>query len=552
MPRRLRCALAAATLLCVVSMPRLEAQDLSTITSEEPFRISGALSLQAQHFHTTAPRVAGRPDATGFLYFTPTVSVYGIQFPFSVYLTTSEATFRQPFNEYGVSPRYKWITAHLGYRSVQYSSYSLAFQRWLGAGVDVRGDWLRVSAMYGRFQAAAGEDTARGAAGIYRRMGYAAKIGFGSDRNFVDMNILRAWDDSTSIARTTGRTPPAAENTVLALAGRVQLVDNALSLEGELAASAYTRDLSAKEEDVPDVPAIFGALMPVRLSTHANIALRSALSYVIKTFRIALRYERVEPDFQSMGVGYVSGDREDITIAPQATLFRTLRLSASLGLRRNNLMGDRLATTRRVISSFGTSWQATQDLGLDLRYANYASTSSDGRVRVTDTTRVENVSQMITVSPRYMFGTADARQTLSLMLMHQSYDDRNLITGALNNNRGTTVTLSYGGTVGETALTGSLTSATTTAASYDNNTWSISGSGTRTYFEGALSVQLSLSYSIVSAQTGHDGQFLPGLTGSYRLSDLDAFTFSTNYSQNLRSINPTTEIITSATYTRSF
>jgi hypothetical protein len=543
-----------ALLLSFASGVHAQAQDLGALGETKPFEISGSLNVQAQHYATSVGNSTGRPDLTGYLAFSPTITVYGVQFPFSFYLTTSEATFRQPFNEFGVSPRYKWLTGHFGYRTLQFSQYSLSYQRWLGAGVEGNTGGIRFAAMYGRFQKAIDEDTIRRIQSIHRRLGYAIKAGYGNETNYVDLTLFKAWDDSTSLGpvQQYGLRPLPAENAVLAVSTRFGLLGNRLTFDAEFAGSIYTRDLGAPEYIPAGVPSFTQGFMRLTTSSSTTTAARAAIGYGERGYRIALRYERVDPNYNSMGVGYVSGDREDVTIAPAVTLFSTLRLNGSLGLRRNNLLGDRSVTTRRLISSIAGSWQATRDLGFDLRYANYSTSSSDGRIRVTDTTRVENVSRMISGGPRISFGSDAQRHTVTAVVTHQQYDDRSLLTGALNNNRTTSGTLSYGSAINEYSLNASLSHAASHASTYDNTTTNAAAGVSKSFMDHRLSVSLALTYSVSVSPSTRDTQLLPSLSATYQLSDRDVLSMSTQLSQNTRTNNPYTEVISSAGYSRTF
>ena len=545
---------AAPLFLMLLSPAILHAQDVSALGETKPFSISGSLYTQAQHYSSSLGNNTGRPDVTGTLSLNSVVSVYGVQFPFGVNLTTSQATFRQPFNEFGLSPRYKWITAHLGYRSVYFSQYSLSYQRWLGAGVELRQSRIRLSMMYGRFQKEFEEDTVRHAPAIYKRMGYAVKLGYGSDADFLDLTLFKAWDDSSSLdpAMDYALRPLSAENVVLTAASRVSLLSSKLVAEGELAGSVFTRDLGAPTQEVAGIPSFMSGLLRVTSSTRANYALRGSLTYTMRSYRLALKYERIGPNYTSMGVGYITPDREDITVAPSAALFNTLRLNASVGVRRNNLSGDKLTITRRLITSVGGSWQATSDLGLDLRYANYSNTSADGLRRVTDTTRIENVSQSFSGGPRYSFGNDAMRQSLSVYLSYQMYDDRNIVSGALNRNNAQSGALNYSGTLDEYSVNGSLSHSRSEATTYANTTTSISAGATKAYLDQKLNLGAMITYSRTQSAIATDAQFLPAFNASYQLSSRDAFSFSTQLSQNARTNDPYTEVFTSAGYSRTF
>src|SRR5258705_13313305 len=56
----------------------------------------------------------------------PVLSIYGIQVPVSFVIGKQQSSFTQPFNQFGLSPSYKWITVHGGYRNLFFSPYTLA------------------------------------------------------------------------------------------------------------------------------------------------------------------------------------------------------------------------------------------------------------------------------------------------------------------------------------------------------------------------------------------------------------------------------------------
>lgn len=537
----------------LLSQTSLRSQDIDKIGAAKPFTLQGSLNLQGNHFASSFGNSTGRPSASATLFLSAAVGVYGIQFPFSAHLTTSETTFRQPFNEFGVSPTYKWITGHFGYRSVNYSQFTLSGQRWLGAGIDFKNDWLRASTMYGRFQAATEADTSHRAPAIFKRMGYALKLGVGSENNSIDLNFFKGWDDSSSVKTVAPELMPLpAENVAIALSSRFGIIDQMLSMEFEIAGSAYTRDLGSSDENVNELPGFIASLVPIKSSTRANYAIKGALNFSRQSLRVSLRYERVEPDFQSMGVGYISGDHEDITIAPSVSLLSQLRLNASIGLRRNNLLNDRLTTTKRFILSFGGMWQASDRLGIDARYSNFSASSSDGRVRVTDTTRIENISQTISLGPRYTFGEPGAQHSISFQTLVQNYDDRNLISGSLSNNNSSTYSLNYSGNVSEITLNGSATYMRARAATYHTTTISGNAGASKALFENTFYVSVNLSLSRVESDVPSDIQILPAFTLSYRLSEKDNFTLTSQLSHRAGNGQPSTEIHTNAGYSRSF
>jgi len=72
-----------------------------------------------------------------YLQGSPVITVYGIVLPFSFRLSEQQRDFRQPFNQFGVSPYYKWAKLHLGYRSHNWSTYALAGHSITGVGLEL-------------------------------------------------------------------------------------------------------------------------------------------------------------------------------------------------------------------------------------------------------------------------------------------------------------------------------------------------------------------------------------------------------------------------------
>jgi hypothetical protein len=93
----------------------------------------------------------------------------------------------------------------------------------------------------------------------YKRTGYAFKVGYGDQQNFIELSVLKAKDDPNSIARPVQADVTPAENLAIGLSTRISLIKN-LTWDIHLGASAYTEDLFAPELQtegrVPSMPGI--------------------------------------------------------------------------------------------------------------------------------------------------------------------------------------------------------------------------------------------------------------------------------------------------------
>src|SRR5690606_30555610 len=101
-------------------------------------------------YYGTSGIASRRQPFSWYITGAPVVSIYGISFPFSMTVSEQERRYAQPFNRYGVSPRYKWLTLHAGYRNVRFSDFTLAGVNMLGGGVEINPGIFRFGAMAGR------------------------------------------------------------------------------------------------------------------------------------------------------------------------------------------------------------------------------------------------------------------------------------------------------------------------------------------------------------------------------------------------------------------
>jgi hypothetical protein len=223
------------------------AQSPDSIPKPKKFGLFGSIGLGTQFYSNLEGAARNRPG-TWMLSGSPVVRLFGYDAPLSFSLSEQNRSFQQPFNLMGFSPRFKWITFHLGYRSLHFSNYTLSGIPVLGVGVEMNPGNLRIAAQYGRFNRAVSRLDSLGAFGIgnrlsFDRWGYAAKVGFGSRSSYFDLIFLKAWDDSGSVARLLAdsvRLNPS-ENVVIGFNTRLQLSPS-LAFEADAAYSAYTGD----------------------------------------------------------------------------------------------------------------------------------------------------------------------------------------------------------------------------------------------------------------------------------------------------------------------
>ncbi|MBC8144898.1 MAG: hypothetical protein H7X80_04880 [bacterium] len=517
--------------LLVFNFSTLIAQDLSRVDELPPFALSGSIGASLTSF-TTSDSIARRDPLAWTISGALTPSVYGVQLPLSFIVSSQDQSFSQPFNQFGISPSYGVLTTHFGYRSMRFSRYTLDGATFLGAGAEATPGPLRLGVMYGRLQRAVEDDsTQQFVLPAYERSGYAVKIGFGRDGDFFDLSFLRATDDTNSLSRAPTRanvTPQ--DNSVLGLASRFEIIPE-LSIEADGGASVITRDLRAGPLDAEsDIPPYLLGLVTARESTALLLAMRAAMTLALTDFSLRLGYERIEPDFTSLGAYYFATDVENWTIAPSLALLEgTLNISGSIGLQHDNLMNLKLTRTDRLIGSAAVQWRLNDTFGVDLDYTNYASSQSAGLGPINDSIRVRDVSSSASFAPRVMLPIGELTHSMILVANMQSYRDQNAFTSEFSDNDAMSLTLLYNIASRQDPLSGGASFMYTdskSAASVVNTTGlSLNGSAT---IADRLSLGISGGYSSTSVEGFPDSSTMlsESINAAYRLSDDDGLTLS--------------------------
>jgi hypothetical protein len=422
-----RLAWPALMMILMLVQPQIaRSQDLANLGKQKPLDLSGSLALRLNTFSTTAPGSTRDP-----FYWTisgnPTLSVYGITLPFSFVVSDKQRDFRQPFNMFGVSPYYKKIRFHAGYRSVYFSDYTLSDHVFLGGGVEAEPSIFRLGFVYGRFMKAieAVTDTIATpySSPSFARKGFAAKFGMGTYNNFVDLILLKISDDTTSVGEGTVRTGlPGAENLVIG-AKTHQRIAKIFSVDADFGLSGYTPDLRSPSLDIAEIKA-FSSLYDPREASEFRLAGKASLGMQLKKFSLRLNYRRVEPDYQSMGAYYLNTDVENLTLAPSWSMLKSkLRFSGSIGVQRNNLLSDRANNSLKKANSLSVAFTPSSKWGINLNYSNYNMSQTRNYGLVRDTLQLEQFSNNINGNLFFNFGTKVKRKSLNFGVNYMDLAD---------------------------------------------------------------------------------------------------------------------------------
>ncbi len=414
----------------------LYGQDLASLRDQKPVTVQGGIDTRLVFYKANG--IPSRYLPFNYLVTgSPVLSLYGVQVPLYFSFSRQQNSYTQPFNQFGLSPHYKWITVHAGYRNLNYSPFTLAGHTFLGAGVDLRPGKWRIGAMYGRFNKATVLDTLQGVYienFSYKRSGYSAKVGYGDDENYFDIITLRARDNASSAVATPQglldslKITPAG-NWVNGYQTRLAFLDGRLVFQSDGAFSLYTADTrlgSVEDSVIRDKIRPFEKLTDINYSTELYGAFQASVMYKLKFVSMKLQYRFVEAGYKSMGAYFLNNDLENWTINPSFIAGKgKIRFDGSLGFQRDNLQNLKRATSKRVIGAANMAAELNENWGLDLSYTNFSNTQRASAIRFADSLRVAQSTQNLSISPRFMKATTTRSHSVVLSANFNQFKELN-------------------------------------------------------------------------------------------------------------------------------
>lgn len=434
--------------LAVLTSIRVQAQDLSNLKEKQKFRISGQLSAGGTYSESTSQLNVQSPYSY-MLGASLHVQLWGISIPFYASFNNQKSAFNHPFNRYGLSPKYKWARAHIGWRSMSFSQFTMNNISFLGGGLELNPGRFRFAAMYGHLQQAVELQNAEFGIPRFKRRAAAMKIGFGTEMRHLDLLILKAKDDihSLDVSDSLAQLMPAHENLALGIKNKLSFLKNRLVFDLDVAGSIFAHDIRHDTLEVEELQSRKWTrhVFTPTISTSATYAGEARLHYRHKNFGISTQYRRVMPDYKSLGAEYILSDLEAITINPSLTLLKgKVTVSASIGLQRDNLDGKRLSSNQRSINSVNMQLIPSPKWSAMLSYSNF---TFEQQVHLdslyNDSILINQLNHQMSFAPRYKLDKKRIRHTWMLTLTHQILDDRNKLKAMQQSNDMTLGNLVY-------------------------------------------------------------------------------------------------------------
>lgn len=372
-------------------------QNIETISKSRPVSMSGNLVMN--------DNLEFLEDSVSNYYYinsslnTKFFGVIDVPISFAFTNNTLTKNIALPFNRFSLSPSYKEWKAYIGYNSLSFSKYTLSGHYFFGGGLGYDSDknWS-VLGFYGRLRKAVRPDSTTTEAG-YRRTGGGLMIGYHGEKYDVSANFIKVSDDEKSVDFTDWEEQYVSpkENFATCVTANVKLTDY-LSVSGEYALSIKNTKIDASK-----------ALDTEKLNDkYIYHAFEAAIRYSTEILSIGLSYDRLPPNYETLGGYYFSEDEQQVSINLATEILKKINISGDIGFRRDNVEEQNITTNKSLAYSVSLSGNITEGLSFnssmnnDQNYVNLR----DNYLQITKTSEFEDLdtNEYSRLSTSFMLG----------------------------------------------------------------------------------------------------------------------------------------------------
>lgn len=495
-------------LLSITNVNNIHCQDLERITKAPWLVTNGGISVNQIGYNVNGKESYRKPY-TYYLSGNINTNILGVvNLPFSFSYTNNDLTHRtpQPFNQFSLTPSYKWIKAHIGYASINLSPYTLNGHRFLGGGLELTPtSKLKFSMLYGEFQRAVKPDSANNFTPVYRRMGGGFRTEYNAKDFGISLALFKAKDDESSIdskliSDSTDVKPQ--ENLTVEIGTRANLgkhfrfgINYAVS-----ALNQDTRDTIIKSSEADFL------FKPRSNATYFD-AIKTYFSYNSKIGSLGVQYERVDPGYKTFGTYYSTNDFENISLT-FATAFAKNRVSVSgnIGAQKDNLEDQKSSSMSRMTSTVNVGLRPNNRLNATVSYSNLQSYTyirpvlenytSHTKYENLDTLNFTQITQSLGANINYILSKSKTkRQSIALNMNLQTTADKQKNKSVPGNDIFTGVTsYNISNTPASYSITTSVNYSNFQMESTKSETYGITTSLRKSFFNKRLKSSVVLSY----------------------------------------------------------
>ena len=557
------------TVIFILSFLTVIGQDLDKIKKEDLVTISGSLGSMGTYYAGPAERSPFFWQLQANLNInTPILNV-----PLTFVLSQQQQAFgypTQPFNQYGLSPKYKGLQLHLGYRTMRFSEFSLSGNQFLGAGLELapKDKIFKYKCLVGRFSKAIYGDTndvVLGAIPTFERWGWGNHIEIGTVANNVSLLLFKAKDDANSISKLYDSSAvfKPGENLIFGVTTK-QKINKDLSFDAEIDWSAYTNNTRIQETVLQGFSYLnnLGSLFYANSTTTFNKAVLANLKYSKKSLGLKFGYRRIDPEYKTMGSVYLNNDFEDLTSSISYRFLKNkINFNVTGGLQRNNLKEDKVTEMLRRIYAVSANYVPNNFWNFNLQYSNFNANTQKTMVLMLDTSLVplsiKNYAQVTESAGGQIMYNKPSKDNIFSTFLTSNYQNAKVSVDDTSTSDATFYNASLGSSISWTKTKTSLSLLLSANKNISQNpTASTLGPSlviSKTFIKKPINTSLSVSL----LQSYIDAEPLgvvsnANFSANYRYKKNHSFAFNIVLASRLNSSIRETELISSLSYNYSF
>lgn len=416
------------------------------------FRFAGELYGETANRKGTG---SDKKPGYGYASLTPSVSLYGIPFALNVLLSTENNSQRQSLNSisfiydfnaakdiaqsYAESEGEENVPGMMKFFSnfnslaigTNYPSYTpLTMQ-----GVPVSGFSFEFNPGW-FYLASAFQKNQRPIDNLYyKRDLYAGRLGIGQkDDSHWFFTGIYANDNSTSIiVDSTNQTITPKSNYVFGVDAKLNLFEDKISVDGEIAASMLTRDNRDADLVNKDIPKIVRNLFHPKISSQIDYAYSVKTTYdnLESSTKVIVGIKMVGPGYITLGNPTLRNDKMEIeSRVDQKFLERQISVSAFIKYYKDNLINSKLATTSTVVSGINLGLRFKKAPYLNLSYVpNFMSNNAADPLK-----KIDFKNHLFTAGTGYNYNLGEAVLGSNLFYMFNKATSLDTASGYTSNN----------------------------------------------------------------------------------------------------------------------
>lgn len=480
----------------------IKAQDFSTLKKKDFFDVSGSIGTNLSF----SDYGSGRGQQSPWAY---TVSsalnfrVAGISVPLSFAYANGDRSFTHPFVRFGLSPKYKNIRAHLGYRSMNLSPSIFSGKTFLGAGTEMSFGLFRFSGFYGTIEGSRVYDE-KGYSSKFDRTAYGVKIGVGNNKYFLDIVAFKAKDDAkdskfaletstegaisnssfVSSAKyknyerksypinnsaafsqylhrsrlskygsfyaaddedtptTVGNAIYPEDNMVVGANAGFTLF-NRVTVRSLFSFSGYTSNSNGKEVEDVDL-GIISSLLEARANSRTGYASNTSVSAQFSYFGLSVNHRMVSNDYKTLGIENMATNFTTTSLNANSTLLQgKLNWSGFYSIYANNFNNQQLYTSKRNSYGINLSSTITNRLSVSANYNGLRSYQDNGTEVVEEATKLDMSTHSVNISPNYNINSDKLGHNISLNFDYSTTVNNNKKTEYVQDSKNMLLSSSY-------------------------------------------------------------------------------------------------------------